>query len=784
MGPPAVVMPGTLVGSMSPAARERLALVLAQTGGSGGFSASRTAPPDDLLIEVRGVGALELPISGAQARALHQIGRPARYGVGELTLLDPAVRDTCEIPKSRVRIDKRRFDRTLLPILDRIARDLGVPAGCALAAELHSMLVYGRGQFFAPHQDSEKDDAMVGTLVVGLPSTFKGGTFVVRHGGESASYRGSRTKLSFVAFYADCRHEAHRVTSGHRVVLTYNLLLRGEPMPATELDPAVVADLAHCLADHFGPDGEPNRLVYLLDHEYTQRSLGWSRLKGSDARRAELLAAAAERTGCEAVLALADVHETWTAYADDEDGYAGYGGHYGWHEIDDDCVDDLDAAGGTGDYDLEDLIESEVELDSWLAPGSDHAEPVQLRIADDCVCASTPSGELEPYRSEYEGNMGNYGNTLDRWYHRGALIVWPGSQSFAIRAEASPVWALDELSTRIRGGGLDEAREAAATLAPFWARVARPVEGKSFVAKALRTAHLIDAPELATALLAPFRLEQLAASHAKRLASLADRYGESWAQAQVISWSERRGFAPAMSPARQAWITSLPALCAALKATETAGGLVAGLLLWEEWRSVSEALAADLELQAPSRREHALTDLGRPLAALLEGASEVGVTEVRDEAVRMLCGGQALLCCALAVLRATASPEWGALGLDPVASYAAACLEDRLTSPARVPDDWSIELPEGCDCELCSSLRVFLADPARTTLEWPLAKAGRRHVHARIDAAELPVTHQTRRVGSPHKLLLTKTRALFDREIEQRKRESRDLAWLRAHAQR
>ncbi len=724
-------MPGTLVGSMSPAARERLALVLAKTGGSGGFSASRTAPPDDLLIEVRGVGALELPISGAQARALHQIGRPARYGVGELTLLDPAVRDTCEIPKSRVRIDKRRFDRTLLPILDRIARDLGVPAGCALAAELHSMLVYGRGQFFAPHQDSEKDDAMVGTLVVGLPSTFKGGTFVVRHGGESASYRGSRTKLSFVAFYGDCRHEAHRVTSGHRVVLTYNLLLRGEPVAATELDPAVVADLAHCLADHFGPDGEPNRLVYLLDHEYTQRSLGWSRLKGPDARRAELLAAAAERTGCEAMLALADVHETWTADADDEDGYSGYRGHYGWHEVDDDCVDDLDAAGGTGDYDLEDLIESDVELDSWLAPGSDHAEPVQLRIADDCVCASTPSGELEPYRSEYEGNMGNYGNTLDRWYHRGALIVWPGSQAFAIRAEASPVWALDELSTRIRGG-----------------------------------------------------LEQLAASHAKRFASLADRYGESWAQAQVTSWSERRGFAPAMSPARQAWVTSLPALCAALKATGTAGGLVARLLLWQGWRSVSEALAADLELEAPSRREHALTDTGRPLAALLEGASEVGVTGVRDDAVRMLCGGQTLLWCALAVLRATASSEWSALGLDPVASHTAACLEDRLTRPARVPDDWSIELPEGCDCELCSSLRVFLADPARTTLEWPLAKERRRHVHGRIDAAELPVTHQTRRVGSPHKLLLTKTRALFEREIEHRKRESQDLAWLRARAQR
>jgi hypothetical protein len=766
---------------MSAVARERLAVLLGQTVGHGAFSASRTAPSEDLRIEVRGVGVLELPISRAQAQALHRIGRPARYGVGELTLLDPAVRDTCEIPKSRVRIDKRRFNRTLLPILDRIGRDLGVPAGCTLGAELHSMLVYGRGQFFAPHQDSEKHDAMVGTLVVGLPSTFTGGTFVVSHGGESASYRGSKTKSSFVAFYADCRHEAHRVTSGHRVVLTYNLLLRGEPVAATELDPALVVDLAECLADHFGPDDEPNRLVYMLDHEYTQRSLGWARLKGNDGQRAALLAAAAERAGCEAVLALADVHETWTAFADDEDRYSGYRGRYGWHGDDEEWDDDLDAAGGTGDYDLEELMESEVELDSWLAPGSDRVEPVQLAIADDCVCASTPPGELEAYRSEYEGNMGNYGNTLDRWYHRGAVIVWPRGQAFAVRAEASPVWALDELSRRIRGGGLDEAREAVPTLAPFWARVGRPVEGKSFVANALRTARLIDSPELATVLLAPFGLEQLATSHAMGLASLADRYGESWAQAQLSGWSQRRGFAPAISSARQVWVTSLPALCAALNARGAAGGLVARLLLWEGWRCVSQAIDADLKLEAPSRREQALTDLGRPLAALLEGASEVGVTDLRDGAVGMLCR-QALHYCALGVLRTTERSKWSDVGLKPVASHAAACLENRLTRPARVPDDWSIELPEGCDCELCSSLRVFLGDPARKTLEWPLAKERRRHVHTRIDAAELPVTHQTRRVGSPHKLVLTKTRALFDREGEQRKRETRDLAWLRARA--
>jgi hypothetical protein len=61
--------------------------------------------------------------------------------------------------------------------------------GRAPRTEPHSMLVYGKGQFFLPHQDSEKDDAMVGTLVVSLPSAHTGGELVVGHAGESKAYR-------------------------------------------------------------------------------------------------------------------------------------------------------------------------------------------------------------------------------------------------------------------------------------------------------------------------------------------------------------------------------------------------------------------------------------------------------------------------------------------------------------------------------------------------------------------------------------------------------------------
>ncbi|MGW1160686.1 hypothetical protein ACWD48_21205 [Streptomyces sp. NPDC002519] len=97
--------------------------------------------------------------------------------------------------------------------------------------------------------------------------------------------------------------------------------------------------------------------------------------------------------------------------------------------------------------------------------------------------------------------------------------------------------------------------------------------------------------------------------------------------------------------------------------------------------------------------------------------------------------------------------------------------------PPRAADDWSVAWA-GCGCERCSVLGAFLGARSRRVLEWPLAKEGRRHVHTRIDSAELPVRHQSRRQGRPYTLVLTKTQELFTREQTVRRQAAADLAWL------
>ena len=291
---------------MGRTARERLAKLLDDAQASGAFSAQILAPSDALQVEVDGVGAVHPPVRAPLAKKLIAVARPAMFGRGEQTLTDTGVRDTWEITPDLVTPSGPAWEATLGAVLDDVRDELGLPPTTKLRAELHAMLVYGKGQFFLPHQDSEKDDAMVGTLVVSLPSAHTGGELVVEHGGESVTYRVPREELSFVAFYADCRHEVKPVKSGYRVTLTFNLLAGGEP-GAQGAGP--VDDLAHCLTGHFttpatrryggGGLDPPNRLGFLLDHEDTQQGPGWERLKGGGGKAGRRARGAGGRGGGE-----------------------------------------------------------------------------------------------------------------------------------------------------------------------------------------------------------------------------------------------------------------------------------------------------------------------------------------------------------------------------------------------------------------------------------------------------------------------------------------------------
>jgi len=789
---------------MATAARDRLARTL-RGDGQTAFSVELAAKVDDLNLEVEGFGHVKLPVTPAKARKLLGLGQPARFGRGEQTLTDPDVRDTWEIPKHLVRAEWN--DATLKVILATVKEELGLLNAAELTAGLHSLLVYEQNQFFLAHQDSEKDHSMVGTLVVTLPSSYTGGELMVRHNEEQKAYRGSKTALSLVAFYADCRHEVLRVKSGYRITLTYNLLLHGDT-GRPEGDDGTAAELADLLREHFstpvpryygGPAADPpNRLVYLLDHEYTPRALNWRRLKGADASRVALLRAAADKAGCEAVLALADIKTTHSAFEDDYDDYR-YGRRWD-DDYDEDSCDDDDGSGDDTQYEIQELIDSEVALTHWTRPDGTRLEEASLSVDGTEVCASTPTGDIEPYSSEYEGYMGNWGNTLDRWYHRAAVVVWPHDQGFANRAETSPAWALDELVAKASAGDLPGTQAAAATLAAFWdgavrARTAaRTAEEGGTVSglfgKALRSADAVTDAETAAMLLRPFRIENLTDAYVNSFGKIADKYGQQWTAELLRTWfgGDQPPWAYLGGQERPQWVSDwLPGLCQGLHATGSAGMVAAQRLLdlAQEW--IGKEIGTGLALSPPSYRDKKLGSLGQPLASVLAAAAAIGAAATRATVSGYIRKQEdAVTSLEMSALRAAQDlPRDGArgdAGFGDLAAHCAGRLRTRLARPQRASGDWSIDLPAGgCTCDLCDTLRVFLKDRSQRTFEWPLAQQRRHHVHSRIDAAELPVTHVTRRQGRPYTLVLTKAETLFAREREARITDETDLEWLAAH---
>ena len=748
---------------MTKTARERLARLLDDSEPAGSFSAQLPASADVLQLEVSGVGPVRLPVRAPLAKKLIAVARPAMFGRAEETLTDTSVRDTWEITPDQITLGGPGWAAQMDRALEHFRDELGLPRTSRLRAELHSMLVYGKGQFFLPHQDSEKDDAMVGTLVVSLPSAHTGGELVIDHAGQSTTYRASKDELAFVAFYADCRHQVTPVRSGYRVTLTFNLLSATEPV-ASEADPT--AELVHCLTEHFTTPAAPrygsrdlnppNRLVFLLDHEYTQRGLNWHRLKGADAERARQVRPAADRAGCEAVLALAEVKETWDALPADHARRDYYDDYY---EVED--------GQDPTDFELNDLIDDEITLGWWTNPDGTDGEPITLHIRDDEVCATTPTVDLVPYQSEYEGYMGNYGNTLDRWYRRAAVVVWPRDRAFAARAEAGSRWALDTLRHRIEIGDVDGAHAAAESLAPFWKRVGSQAE---LLGAALDVAAGLDAAGTAAMLLEPFRIETLAPEHAGGLAAAARRYGEDWTRSVVDGW-----FGPDHRHGTDlcGWVdNSLAGLCEAVRAAGQPR--VARLLLARAWRTIDGQLRVWIDYARTEHRQPQLAQLSSPLVSLLGAADDT----LRDEIAAALRGyGDHVLECLTPALRLAHAQQ--AAGLDAIARDSAQRLETIIARPPREEDDWSITWT-GCGCGLCDTLGTFLSSRSRQVFAWPLAANGRRHLHGLIDSAGLPVRHQTQRQGRPYTLLLTKTDELFTHASTARHHAETDLAWLRS----
>jgi hypothetical protein len=161
------------------------------------------------------------------------------------------------------------------------------------------------------------------------------GELVVRHKEREARLdlrSDEPSEIAYAAFYADCVHEVLPVTAGCRATLVFNLVPKNRGAapspPEYEAEAARAAALLGTWArsktevangDAGGEDEAkltedlPAKIVYPLEHAYTQAELSLEGLKGADAAVARLVSKACAQAGCDLHLALLNVWKIGSA---------------------------------------------------------------------------------------------------------------------------------------------------------------------------------------------------------------------------------------------------------------------------------------------------------------------------------------------------------------------------------------------------------------------------------------------------------------------------------------
>ena len=742
-------------------------------------------------VEVEGARSLSFPITEEQACSLAAVAEAAPYGRGEQTLVDSSVRACRQIDAARVRITGGAWRDTLAQVVAQAATGLGCPPEHT-SAQLYKLLVYEPGGFFAPHRDTEKVDGMVATLVVSLPVAGAGGELVIRHR-ERQTVVDLRTdepsELAFAAFYADCVHEIRPVTAGYRIVLVYHLVVRGAAAAVLRAAPdfdAQEEQIAAQLRSWEATSAAGDKLVWLLEHQYSEAGLSFDVLKNADAALGRVLARAAQRENHVLYAAILSIYECGTM---DESG-----DFTGWDEPEDFDWDDED-------WDDE-QIDSTRELFGLVAPDGSRPDYGALPLL---AGELLPAGALDGVEPDHEDTTvtGNEGVQMSRSYRRAALVLWPAQRTVGTLArggiEHALAWFADDLERSEHDPGARRHLSGlAAQLIDTWpapdpARFYRhDTDGvQQGYRDALRLLRRLGDETTTRRFLREVAIRHYSGGENDELLATAAVITPATLQAWLPEFTARNladfpegvldllgrlcphADSPADSPAEPDQHRR-PALAAAARSACRVLASVVG---------AATAAAPAAGFRPASLRNRPLS--AQAIRALLGLIWHYAPAAAADDAVALLVHHTAAappdraLPQALAELARTGGVT-GAVaetaGFATLWLHAASFLLARSAVPPEQPRDWVIETRLPCSCANCARLQAFCDDPAATTARFSMRKDLRAHVESTIRMRQLDIACETERRGSPHTLICTKNRATSERR---RAEYAEDIAHMR-----
>ena len=714
-------------------------------------------------LDVQAVGTVAFPVQPAQIASLIEAAERAPYGKGSETILDTSVRDCWQIDASKFKVGGGRWKETFGSILDQVAEGLGLPREC-IEAKPYKLLVYERGGFFTPHRDSEKAERMVATLVVGLPADSTGGELVVRHADRETKIDVSVQdpwELAYAAFYADCRHETLPVRRGHRISLVYNVTVRagsGAHMSGKVPDPFAKVDAtAKLLQDWDREESPAKKIVWLLEHDYSQAGLSFDALKGVDLAVGRMLAKAAERADCALYAAILHIEE--------------HGGpdDFAWSwdgSLDEELVE------------IGEVAEWQHWLDSWVDPSGARPRLGTMPLGERELLPVDCLDDVEPDERSVHEASGNAGVDVSHLYHRAALVIWRWKDTLKNIASTNIEAAIDRAEQEIRTPGrlleaVDGPAQLMAQLREAWP-AQQHYYGEAHAGNRRKMLHLlrtVSDREEAVRFLNEKVMDAYNGKENEDLASLLCDLGP------VVTG----GFLPRLIETQLPWHASM---VTKLVVRISASRPVADYPAWREVHSGAVLAALKTLPEAfqnrkrPDAPEWATPDPPQVLEAdaidsLFRLAWSLGLHQAADAAALVVRRNpesvtpQRTLPTALAALKRAdtgfaAISSFGTLWL-----HASDSLLARSSTPPEAPRDWFIDAKIPCTCEHCRKLRGFCAHRSANVARFAAPEHVRKHISSMIEQAKLDISCTTEKSGRPYTLVCKKTRDSYHRRLRE-----------------
>ena len=87
------------------------------------------------------------------------------------------------------------------------------------------------------------------------------------------------------------------------------------------------------------------------------------------------------------------------------------------------CFDEYEE--NASDYEMGEIYDESLSINHWTDRRGNMVALGEIQLNEDEIVSDQALEEWDPSDEEFEGYTGNAGMTLDRWYHRAAVVIWP-----------------------------------------------------------------------------------------------------------------------------------------------------------------------------------------------------------------------------------------------------------------------------------------------------------------------------------------------------------------------